>query len=245
MHFARGAITSPSLISLRLHEKTYHQANQLPSHRRTRFLASRTLLAELLFMLYGITPLPDIALSPSGRPYFSDTTLPDFSISYAGNMVGVLLVAEGRCGLDMRLQGNFAPFSLEATPPAYSSNERVWVNNQLDPNEALSQLSALRQSILKLTERPGISLQLLPISGRLKIDNVPHIEAVSDVEDILVWGCATTLGIEDLQVWAFDHHHSWQRLTDMHTRSQRPGSQTIRLTRMGSETSISSHPFAK
>ncbi|WP_252149844.1 Nif3-like dinuclear metal center hexameric protein, partial [Escherichia coli] len=37
-------------------------------------------------------------------PVFSDKNLPSFSISYAGNMVGVALTTEGECGLDMELQ---------------------------------------------------------------------------------------------------------------------------------------------
>jgi len=203
-----------------------------------RYLASRSLLAELLFMLYGIKQLPDLELSVSGRPHFSDTTLPDFNIAYAGNIVGVLLAPEGRCGLDMRLQGHFAPHSQETRSHSYSGNEIIWANNQLDPNEARSQLCTLRQSVMKLTETSGESLQLLPISGRLKIEHAPHIETISDVEDILVWGCAITPGITGLQLWNFDYDGGWQRLTDIQTRSQTPGSRMIRLTGVSSENVI-------
>lgn len=230
MHFARGSITSSSLTSSRLNESTHDWASRLPSYRRTRYLASRSLLAELLFMLYGIKQLPDIAFSDSGRPHFSDTTMPDFSIAYAGNIVGVLLVPEGRCGLDMQLHGNFAPHSQEVSPYSYSGNEIIWANNQLDPDEARSQLCTLRQSILKLTETSSQSLQLLPISGRLKIDSALHIKTVCDVEDVLVWGCAATPGIDELELWGFDDKQGWQRLTDIQTRCQSPGSRVMQLT---------------
>ena len=35
---------------------------------------------------------------------YGDRFFPSFSISYAGNMVGVALTTEGECGLDMELQ---------------------------------------------------------------------------------------------------------------------------------------------
>ncbi len=237
MHFARSAITPPHSMSSRLTEATYDWANQLPFYRRTRYLASRSLLAELLFMFYGIKRLPDIKLSAAGRPHFVDPTLPDFSIAYAGNIVGVLLAPEGQCGLDMCLQRRFATPAPNSTYSA-SGNEIIWANNQQDPNEAHSQLYTLRQSIHKLIEMPEESLQLLPISGRLKVDNAPYIETISDVEDILVWGCAATPGIVGLQLWLYDNDQSWQRLTDIQTRYQSPDSRMMRLTSIGSDVTM-------
>jgi len=244
MHFARRSITSPHSISSRLSETAHHQANQLPSYRRTRYLASHSLLAELLFMLYGIKYLPDIKLSASGRPHFVDPTLPDFSIAYAGNIVGVLLAPEGLCGLDMSLQRSFATSAPDMTYSA-SGNEIIWANNQQDPNEARSQLCTLRQSILKLIEVPEESLQLLPISGRLKLDDAPYIETISDVEDILVWGCAATPGIVGLQLWFHDNDRNWQKLTDIQTRYQSPGSRLMRLTSLCSEASMPYHELSR
>ena len=244
MHFARSAITPPHSISSRLTEAIYERANQLPSYRRTRYLASRSLLAELLFMLYGIKQLPDIKLSDSGRPHFVDPTLPDFSVAYAGNMVGVLLAPEGQCGLDMSLQRGFATSAVDTTYLT-GGNEIIWANNQQDPNEARSQLYTLRQSVLKLTERPEASLQLLPISGRLKVDNAPYIETISDVEDILVWGCAATPGIVGLQLWLHDNDQNWQRLADIQTRYQSPGSKMMRLTSVGGEVTMPYHEFSQ
>ncbi|MGS9174558.1 4'-phosphopantetheinyl transferase family protein, partial [Salmonella enterica subsp. enterica serovar Infantis] len=66
--------------------------------------ASRGLLAELMFMLYGISELPEIIIQAKGKPEFRDKNLPGFYISYAGNMVGVAITTEGECGLDMELQ---------------------------------------------------------------------------------------------------------------------------------------------
>ena len=103
-HFARGILTEGHLISVRLPSLCHQEARNIPPHRQSRFLASRGLLAELMFMLYGIGELPEIVTLPKGKPVFSDKNLPSFSISYAGNMVGVALTTEGECGLDMELQ---------------------------------------------------------------------------------------------------------------------------------------------
>ena len=103
-HFARGTLTEGHLVSARISSACHSEALKLPEHRRTRFLASRALLAELLFMLYGTSELPDILTQPEGRPVFADPALPHFSIAYTGNIVGVALTTEGDCGLDMELQ---------------------------------------------------------------------------------------------------------------------------------------------
>ena len=103
-HFARGILTEGHLISVRLPSQCHQEARNIPPHRQSRFLASRGLLAELMFMLYGIGELPEIVTLPKGKPVFSDKNLPSFSVSYAGNMVGVALTTEGECGLDMELQ---------------------------------------------------------------------------------------------------------------------------------------------
>ncbi len=106
-----------------------------------------------MFMLYGIGELPEIVTLPKGKPVFSDKNLPSFSISYAGNMVGVALTTEGECGLDMELQRATRGFHSPHAPDnhTFSSNESLWISKQNDPNEARAQLITLRRSVLKLT----------------------------------------------------------------------------------------------
>jgi len=82
-HFARGTLTEGLQVSSRLSSSCHNEARKLPEHRRTRFLASRALLAELLFMLYGTSELPKVITEPEGRPVFADPELPRFSIAYA------------------------------------------------------------------------------------------------------------------------------------------------------------------
>ncbi len=70
-HFARGILTEGHLISVRLPSQCHQEARNIPPHRQSRFLASRGLLAELMFMLYGIGELPEIVTLPKGKPVFS------------------------------------------------------------------------------------------------------------------------------------------------------------------------------
>ena len=151
-HFARGILTEGRLVSARISSACHREALTLPEHRRSRFLASRALLAELMFMLYGTSELPDIITQPEGRPVFADPELPRFSIAYTGNIIGVALTTEGDCGLDMELQRATRSFHGGNAHEDYplSSNEKLWVRNQNDPVEARAQLITLRQSIRKL-----------------------------------------------------------------------------------------------
>lgn len=237
-HFARGILTEGHLVSVRLPTPCHIEARNLPAHRRTRFLASRSLLAELMFMLYGTSTLPEIVTEAKGKPVFRDKNLPGFSISYAGNIVGVALTTEGVCGLDMELQratrGFHNPNSTQTW--RFSSNENLWINNQNDPNEARAQLITLRQSVLKLTgdvcnDDPR-ELQLLPGAGRLKCAHVAQVEAICDAEDVLVWSVAVTPTIEKLKVWEFDGKQDWKSLPDIQTRANEPTGRLIRFSQL-------------
>lgn len=244
-HFARGILTEGHLISVRLPSRCHLEAQNLPAHRQTRFLASRGLLAELMFMLYGISELPEIVTQAKGKPAFRDKNLPVFSIAYAGNMVGVALTTEGECGLDMELQRATSGFhsSQLAENTTFTRNETLWISKQNDPNEARAQLITLRQSILKLTgdvqnDDPQ-TLQLLPSAGRLKCAHVENIEAVCDAEDILVWSVAVTPAIEKLNVWLFEGKQGWRSLPDIPTRANDPSGCLMRFSQMTAVKSYS------
>ncbi|MDA8481036.1 4'-phosphopantetheinyl transferase superfamily protein [Citrobacter sp. Awk 4] len=237
-HFARGILTEGHLVSGRLPSQCHIEAKNLPTHRRTRFLASRALLAELMFMLYGISELPEITIETKGKPTFRDRNLPGFSIAYAGNMVGVALTTEGECGLDMELQRAIRGFNNphSAGSPVFSSNETLWINNQNDPGEARAQLIALRQSVLKLTgdvlnDDPR-ELQLIPVAGRLKCAHVAQVEAICDAEDVLVWSVAVSPAIEKLKVWEFDSQQGWKILPDIQTRANAPTGRLMRFAQL-------------
>lgn len=237
-HFARGILSTGEPLSTRLSAACHQSARRLPEYRQTRFRASRSLLAELLFMLYGIGELPEIVNEANGRPVFSDRHLPRFSISYTGNIVGVALTTEGDCGLDMELQRTVR--SHDADRQNFSNNENLWVNIQHDPDEARSQLVALRRSVLKLTGETSTQLQLLPGSGRLRTAGSLPIEAVCDAESLLVWSIAATPNIGPLKVWEYDAKGGdWHSLADAQRRAREPSARLMRFTSLPTEKTLS------
>ncbi|SFU11137.1 Phosphopantetheinyl transferase [Kosakonia arachidis] len=240
-HFARGIISDGHLVSTRLPLSYHDTARQLPEYRRTRFLASRALLAEMMFMLYGTSELPEIVIESSGKPTFADVSLPHFSLAYAGNLVGVAITTEGVCGLDMELQRARSFHSMRAQKPPFSNNELLWINNQNDPNEAQTQLVTLRQSAMKLIHQmhddQGL-LQLLPGSGRLRLMPLTRVEVMCDAEDVLIWSVAVSPAIESLKIWEFDSRTGWRYLSDVQTRANDPASRLMRFTSLPAEKTL-------
>jgi phosphopantetheinyl transferase len=101
-HFARGILSTGEPLSTRL-SAACHQSARLPEYRQARFRASRSLLAELLFMLYGISELPEIINEENGRPVFAIANCPAFPSPILAILLACL-TTEGDCGLDMELQ---------------------------------------------------------------------------------------------------------------------------------------------
>lgn len=230
-HFVRWSLTDANIPLHRLSRHVTEAAQTLPERRRMRFLASRMLLAETMLRLYGIPQLPALTNALNGRPRFADPDLPDFSIAYAGNIIGVLLAEEGACaGLDMEIVRAHSRQTLEQYSREISSGEKAWVQAQADPVEAATQLWTLRQSILKLTDdKAKESLRLHPASGRLRSLLLPDIEAISDVEPLIVWSCALSPGGERLSLWEFAENN-WKGLS-----SKSMGPRTLRLTSLPPE----------
>ena len=239
-HFARGILSTREPLSTRLSAACYQSAQRLPEYRQSRYRASRSLLAELLFMLYGISELPDIINDDNGRPRFSDPNLPRFSISYAGNIVGVALTTEGDCGLDMELQHASRGIHPLHDPNRYvfNSNENLWINIQHDPDEARAQLVALRRSVLKLTGEAPVRLQLLPGAGRLRTTNTQPVEALCDAETVLVWSIAATPAIGQLKVWEYHHQEGWHNLPDAQMRAKESAARLMRFTSLPVEKAL-------
>lgn len=246
-----GLSPTPLMVSMEQNLAEWMQMSNLlldkPHHQTPRGLKFE-LAAEsplMMIMLYGIGELPEIVTLPKGKPVFSDKNLPSFSISYAGNMVGVALTTEGECGLDMELQRATRGFHSPHAPDnhTFSSNESLWISKQNDPNEARAQLITLRRSVLKLTgdvlnDDPR-DLQLLPIAGRLKCAHVNHVEALCDAEDVLVWSVAVTPTIEKLSVWELDGKHGWKSLPDIHSRANNPTSRMMRFAQLSTVKAFS------
>ncbi len=238
-HFARWALAQTRTPVHRLPLQLVERAARFSEKRRSRYLAARTLLAELMLRVYGLPSLPEITLSSSGRPCFSNPDLPDFSFAYAGNMVGVLLAEEGgHAGLDMEIVRAHSRQTLEHHFECLSSGEKAWINAQNDVMEASTQLWTLRQSILKLTgegEKGMDSLRLHPASGRLRSASWPDIHALCDVEPLLVWSCALSPGTDRLHLWEYDGEKGWESLRDIHLYAQNLATSTLRLTSLPTE----------
>ncbi|WP_058910711.1 4'-phosphopantetheinyl transferase family protein [Entomohabitans teleogrylli] len=243
-HFARGIISPKHLTSTRLSSECHAIARGLPEHLSARFIAARSLLAELLFMLYGIGRLPKIIESKSGRLCFADPMLADFSLSCAGNIVGVALTPDGRCGLDMAIQrpSTGTRTSREPlSPQQFTRNETIWIHNQKDPQEASLQLATLRRSVMKLTNQNNLhidDIQLLPGAGRLRVADIPEVEALCDAEDVLVWALAGTPSVVPVTLWEFDNRQGWRKLPDIQTRCHSPDGRIMRFTSMPSEKAL-------
>ncbi len=213
MHFARGIINPSYPISTRLSAECHAQARQMQPFRRNRFLATRALLAELMFMLYGTAQLPPIIPGPGGRLFFADNIPVSFSLACAGNVVGVALSTSGECGLDMALRR-----STSLPGPARSENftrtELIWINNQSDPIEARILLTTLRKSVGKLLGPSGMEVELQPGAGRMRLEGKHRIEALCDAEDILIWSLAASPEVGTLQFWELDNRYGWQAIAE-------------------------------
>lgn len=232
-HFARWALNAGMIPVHRISQQAVDAAQFLPERRRSRYLAARILLAEMMLRVYGIPQLPELAIADNGRPHFADSELPDFNIAYAGNIVGVLLADDGGyVGLDMEIVRAHSRQTLERHSRDISTAEKAWINVQTDPDEAATQLWTMRQSVLKLTgdkDRGKASLQLQPASGRLRSHSFSDIQAISDVEPLFIWSCALSPGSEHLNLWEFEAD-GWTLLRDIPAYAQNLGSRMLRLT---------------
>lgn len=232
-HFARWMMIHASVPAQHLPDPVVNFAQSLPEKRRARYLASRVLLAELMMRVYGISVLPELTTSQNGRPCFADPELPDFSIAYAGNIVGVLLAdEESYGGLGMEFVRAHSRQTIEQLASGLSSGEKAWIRAQNEPYEAATQLWTIRQSVLKLPDEAnhGVdTLRLLPASGRLRSLSFPDAQAISDEEDLMVWSCAFSQGSDRLHLWDYDGTVLARRY-EMLTASQHVGPRVLRLT---------------
>lgn len=235
-HFVRWTSDSGFPVgNLRMPQNVIDAAQGFADRRRgERFLAARALLAQLMLRVYGINSLPPLITHCNGRPAFADNDLPDFSIAYAGNMVGVLLAEEGeRAGLDVEIVRAHSRQKQEQLMQGLTSGEIAWINAQQDFMEAVTQIWTLRQSILKLTgegENGLDSLRLLPGAGRLRSTLYPDIQVVCDAEPTLVWACALSSATQRLHLWEMDSAHQWRALREVEVNKPNIGPCALRLT---------------
>jgi phosphopantetheinyl transferase len=246
MHFARGIINPSYPISTRLSAECHAQARQMPPFRRNRFLATRALLAELMFMLYGTARLPTIIPKSDGRLCFADDIPVSFSLACAGNVVGVALATSGECGLDMALRRSASipgPTSLGNENDGFTRSELIWINNQNDPIEARIQLTTLRKSMGKLLGPSGMAVELQPGAGRMRLESGQRIEALCDAEDILIWSLAASPEVGSLQFWELDNRYGWQAIAEEQRTNGESINRMMRFICHPKEKALTFKPF--
>ncbi len=240
-HFARSAFSANYTTTHRLPSNLITHASRFNLRHRQRFLTALALLAELMFNFYGYHTLPVLITSSSGRPCFADNHLPDFSLAYTGNIVGVMLAEKGcRAGLDIEMIRAHNRQKRKHLADKFSCGEQAWINSQQDPLEAATQIWVLRQSILKLTgegDSGMTSLCLHPAYGRLRSFILPDVHAICDAEPALVWSCALSPACDQLKLWEWDY----KGLKELHTiqvQKQNMGPHLLRLTSLPHEGSL-------
>ncbi|MFI8415997.1 4'-phosphopantetheinyl transferase family protein [Serratia sp. NPDC078593] len=213
-HFARWNATPTQINTRRLHNDLIANTATFSAKRRRRFLQGRILLAEMMFNLYGLVTLPPIATTPSGRPCFADTHLPDFSLAYAGNTVGVLLSHKGKVGLDIEVVrarcNNQQALQYQYQSPA----ELAWISAQDDRLQAETQLWSIRQSVLKVSglgNSGQSTLSLRPFSAQLRSSASPNVQVMSDADEYQSWACAHESTLTQLICWHYEPQRGLER----------------------------------
>ncbi|AJC68289.1 MULTISPECIES: 4'-phosphopantetheinyl transferase family protein [Dickeya] len=235
-HFVRWASTEALPDLQRLSDDLISSTHSLSVKRRERYLKSRALLAEMMFYFFGYPILPPLMVSPNGRPCFVDPHLPDFSLGYAGNTIAILLSEEGKVGMDVEIVRVWS----RETPPHLQTQthaEKAWIDAQIDPLEAATQLCTIRQSVLKI---PGFniggpeSLKLHPASGRLRSRHIPDVEVISDIDDYLAWACAHTPRLDRLVMWNYTSAYGMRKSGEI-IQQQRQSRRYIKLSSHATE----------
>lgn len=232
-HFVRWNSTPDALDTSRLSAALIADADAYAEKRRQRFLQGRVLLAETLHHLYGLSTLPPIATTPTGRPCFCDPHLPDFSLAYAGNTVGVLLSNEGKVGLDIEMLRARSASQRQLQRQFRNVPESAWIDAQDDLLEAETQLWSIRQSVLKISGLGNSghgTLTLHPFSGQLRSSITPQVQVMSDSDDYQSWSCAREPALERLQCWQFDPQYGLEKCEEISAQSPANSLRFIKLT---------------
>ncbi|VEA69501.1 holo-(acyl carrier protein) synthase 2 [Serratia plymuthica] len=232
-HFARWIPTSAALDTHRLSVEVLTATADFSVKRRQRFLQGRILLAEMMFYLYGLPTLPQIATTPTGRPCFADNHLPDFSLAYASDTVGVLLSNEGKVGLDIEIMRARGGQQKKLQHQYQSPAETAWISAQYDRLEAETQLWSIRQSVLKLSGlgNSGQSTLLLhPFSGHLRSSVTPQVQVMSDADEYLCWACAHEPSLDRLVCWQYEEHKGLQKYGEISSRAPAISTRFVKLT---------------
>lgn len=163
--------------------------------RQIQYLASRALLAELLFQLFNIETLPEIVAFNNGRPQFVRFDLPDFNISHSGDHVMIALARHCRIGADLEIKRERKRL-LDLARYSFSQPEVDWLE-RCDEAEQIAgfwQLWTIRESILKL-EAKGVwqmkALALDPLTQQIYSEFSQQLSCLTYQNSLIAWSISS------------------------------------------------------
>jgi len=159
------ATTGDDLPLGRLPDTVLASSGQLAPQRRRQFLTGRALLAGAMFTQYGHRTLPAITLSPSGKPAFTDATLPHFSLSHSADLVVLALCVKGEIGCDVETLRPRPSWPMLAQA-LFSAEENRWLGEHIEPLTGFWILWSLREAWLKQQGRSVWEMASVAINPR-------------------------------------------------------------------------------
>lgn len=179
----------------RLSQDVLSKLPTLNELRQKQYLASRALLAELLFQRLNIETLPEISAQNNGRPQFIQPNLPDFNISHSGDYVMIALAHHCRIGTDLEIKRERRRL-LDLARYSFSLSEVNWLE-QLDAQsqtDGFWQLWTIRESILKL-EAKGVwqmkAVELAPLTQQINSEFSQQLHCLTYQNDLISWSIST------------------------------------------------------
>ncbi|MEX0634544.1 hypothetical protein M8494_32570 [Serratia ureilytica] len=168
----------------------------------------------MMFYLYGPADAAPIATTPTGRPRFADHQLPDFSLAYASNTVGVLLSDEGQSRVGYRSDAGARHPAKRAATRASDAGGKCTIGAQddrLEARDSAVEHSAKRAEISGLGNSGQSTLRLHPFSGHLRSSATPDVQVMSDADEYLSWACAGSPGLDRLLCWRYEERGGLQK----------------------------------
>lgn len=180
--FNYSKITQDSFFLGTLPTTIWQEANQYPTHRKRKFLASRWLLAYLMQQVYHCESLPDILSLPNHPPCFKDPSLPKFNISYSEPYVAIILARPHHSmGIDIETE-RFFPKSLALAQHFFTHEEHTFLEQFTD--EVTRQyyfwrLWTLKEALIKLHGLSVTNIRDIQLSPNNNLILNPYGYAIS------------------------------------------------------------------